>query len=105
MTLTRNEVRAIADYARIALTEEELDEMASYLNEAIDLLQPIRGYDLTGVEPTFQPIGDLSNVMAPDVPDAHGRSLGIDRALANAATTEGRSFVVPSILGDEGGES
>lgn len=102
MALTRDDVRGIADYARIALTEDELDEMTAYLNEAVELLQPIRAYDLTGVKPTFHPIGDMSNVMAEDVPDAHGRSLGRDRALSNAASTRDGSFRVPSILGMEG---
>ncbi|MBR3316839.1 MAG: Asp-tRNA(Asn)/Glu-tRNA(Gln) amidotransferase subunit GatC [Atopobiaceae bacterium] len=104
MALTREDVRGIADYARIALTEEELDEMTTYMNEAVEMLQPIREYDLEGVEPTFHPIGDLSNVMAGDTPNAHGRSLDIDVALSNAGASQGRTFRVPSILGDEGGD-
>ena len=47
--------------------------MTAYMNDAIDLLEPIRQYDLEGVEPTFHPIGDLSNVMA-------GRRAGHRRA-------------------------
>ena len=82
MTLTEDDVRGIADYARIALTDEELKEMCAYMNEAIELLEPIRQYDLTGVAPTFHPIGGMVNVMVGDEPDAHGRSLGIDEVLA-----------------------
>lgn len=104
MALCGEDVRGIAAYARIALSEAELTEMCAYLNDALDLLQPIRAYDLAGVEPTFHPIGDLSNVMAPDEPDAHGRSLDLDAALANAASTQGRAFRVPSILGEGGSE-
>lgn len=104
MALTKDDVRGIADYARIALTEDELDEMTTYMNEAIELLQPIREYDLAGINPTFHPIGDLSNVMAADTIDAHGRSLDLDTALSNAGATKDRSFRVPSILGDEGGD-
>ena len=99
MALTREEVRGIAEYARIALTEDELDEMTAYLNEAVELLEPIRAFDLAGVEPTFHPIGHLTNVMREDVPDEHERSLGLDAALANAASAQGRFFRVPSILG------
>lgn len=104
MPLTREDVAGIAEYARIALTDEELDDMTSYLNDAIALLQPIRAYDVTGVEPTFHPIGALSNVTADDEVDAHGRSLALDAALKNATSTEGRAFLVPSILGDEEGD-
>lgn len=104
MALSREDVAGIADYARIALTEDELDEMTTYMNEAIELLEPIRQYDLEGVEPTFHPIGDLSNVMAPDVVDATERALPIDAALSNAGSVRDRTFRVPSILGDQGGD-
>lgn len=104
MALTQDDVRGIAEYARIALTEDELKEMTTYLNEAVEMLQPIQEYDLTGVEPTFHPIGDLSNVMADDRLNAHGRSLSLEVALQNAGASQGRSFRVPSILGDEGGD-
>ena len=104
MPLTREDVAGIADYARIALTDAELDEMTAYMNSAIDLLEPIRQYDLEGVEPTFHPIGDLSNVMADDVPDTEVRHLSVDVALKNAGASRGRSFRVPSILGDQGGD-
>ncbi|WP_455138274.1 Asp-tRNA(Asn)/Glu-tRNA(Gln) amidotransferase subunit GatC [Thermophilibacter sp.] len=104
MPLTREEVAGIADYARIALTDAELDEMTTYMNEAVELLDPIRQYDLEGVEPTFHPIGDLSNVMGADVPDATVRALPVDVALSNAGSSRDRSFRVPSILGDQGGD-
>lgn len=104
MALSREDVAGIADYARIALDGAELDEMTTYMNEAIELLEPIRRYDLEGVEPTFHPIGDLSNVMAPDVADTEGRALPIDVALSNAGSVRGRAFRVPSILGDQEGD-
>lgn len=101
MALTLNDVRDIADYARIALTSEELDQMCAYLNDAIRLLQPIRAYDLDGVEPTFHPIGNLSNVMKGDEVDPHGRTLSLDEALHGASSVQDRFFRVPSILADE----
>ena len=103
MTLTREDVRGIADYARIALSEDELTEMHAYMRSAIELLEPIREMDLDGVEPTYHPIGGLTNVMADDVADAHGRSLEKDAALGNAACVRDGFFRVPSILGADGG--
>ncbi len=91
MALSREDVQGIADYARIALTDED---------------EPIRQYDLDGVDPTFHPIGDLSNVMGEDIIDDSVRALPIDVALKNAGSTRDRYFRVPSILGtdeDEGG--
>ena len=104
MSLTTEDVAGIADYARIALTPDELQEMTTYMNEAVALLEPIREYDLDGVEPTFHPIGDLSNVMGADVADTTDRALDIDTALSNAGSARDRYFRVPSILGDDGGD-
>ena len=104
MALTTEDVARIADYARIALTPDELQEMTTYMNEAVALLEPIREYDLDGVEPTFHPIGDLSNVMGADVADTTDRALDIDTALSNAGSARDRYFRVPSILGDDGGD-
>ena len=99
MALTKDDVAGIAEYARIALTEAELSDMTTYMNDAIDLLEPILGYDLDDVEPTFHPIGELANVARDDVPVA-GLTLG--EALANAASCRERSFRVPQILADGG---
>ena len=104
MALSKEDVAGIAEYARIALTDEELDEMIAYMNDAVDLLEPIRTFNLDQVDPTFHPIGDLSNVMGGDEPNASGRALDIDTALSNAGATSDRYFRVPSILGDEGGD-
>ena len=99
MPLTREDVAGIADYARIALTPEELDEMTAYMNDAIDLLEPIRAYDLEGVEPTFHPIGSLSNVMRDDV---EAPSFTQEEALENAPKQQDGCFLIPSILGEGG---
>jgi aspartyl-tRNA(Asn)/glutamyl-tRNA(Gln) amidotransferase subunit C len=42
--------------------------------------------------------------MAPDLTNANGRSLDLDDALKNAASSRDRAFRVPSILGEEGGD-
>lgn len=103
MALTEHDVRGIADYARIALDGDELTQMTSYLNDAVQMLEPVLQYDVPDVEPTFHPIGDLSNVMRSDAADA-ARALTIDAALENAGSSRDRYFRVPSILG-EGGDN
>ncbi|MDY2777390.1 MAG: Asp-tRNA(Asn)/Glu-tRNA(Gln) amidotransferase subunit GatC [Collinsella sp.] len=101
MALTEAEVRGIAEYARIALSDEELLEMTAYMNDAVGILEPILQYMDEDVSPTFHPIGELSNVMRADEPD-DARALSIDDALKDAASVRERSFRVPSILGEGG---
>lgn len=94
--LTEKDVRGIATYARIGLTDEEVTEMTVDLNNIIESLKPITEYDLEGVEPTFHPIGNLSNVMREDV---EGESFTQVVALENAPKQQDGSFLIPSILG------
>lgn len=94
--LTEKDVRGIATYARIGLTDEEVTEMTVDLNNIIESLKPITEYDLEGVEPTFHPIGNLSNVMREDV---EGKSFTQEVALENAPKQQDGSFLIPAILG------
>ena len=97
MALSEKDVRGIAEYAKIALTDDELTQMTSYMNDAVQMLEPVLQYDLPDVEPTFHPIGSLSNVMGDDLREP------LDVALENAGSARDRYFRVPSILGE--GES
>ena len=94
--LTEKDVRGIATYARIGLTDEEVTEMTVDLNNIIESLKPITEYDLEGVEPTFHPIGNLYNVMREDV---EGESFTQEVALENAPKQQDGSFLIPAILG------
>ncbi|WP_080798649.1 Asp-tRNA(Asn)/Glu-tRNA(Gln) amidotransferase subunit GatC [Arabiibacter massiliensis] len=97
--LTEHDVRGIAEYTRIGLMDDEVVRMAADLNAIIDSLAPITEYDLDGVEPTFHPIGGLSNVMRED---AEEPGFSQDAALENAPRQQDGCFLIPSILGEGG---
>lgn len=97
--VTEKDVRDIATYTRIALSDEELPQMTKDLNDIIESLKPITEYDLEGVEPTFHPIGSLSNVMRDDV---EAPSFTQEEALENAPKQQDGCFLIPSILGEGG---
>lgn len=99
MPLTQKDICDIAEYARIGLSEEEVVTMTNDLNSIIDTLKPITEYDLTDVEPTFHPIGDLSNVMREDV---IGKPFPREVALSNSDSVAEGCFEIPSILGEGG---
>jgi aspartyl-tRNA(Asn)/glutamyl-tRNA(Gln) amidotransferase subunit C len=97
--LTTHDVEDIAAYVKIAMTPDEIAAMTTDLNNIIDTLEPIRQYDLDGVEPTFHPIGALVNVMCEDSP---APSFTQEVALENAPKQQDGAFLIPSILGDGG---
>ncbi|MCF0104031.1 MAG: Asp-tRNA(Asn)/Glu-tRNA(Gln) amidotransferase subunit GatC [Eggerthellaceae bacterium] len=96
--LSENDVKKIAEYTRISLSDTEKKSLTTVLNDIVESLQIIRSYDLKGVKPTFNPIGGLSNVMREDV-EAQGFS--VDEALNNAPAKQDNCFVIPSILGND----
>ncbi len=98
--LTEADVRDIAEYTRIGMTEDEVAQMTVDLNSIIDSLEIIREYDLEGVEPTFHPIGSLSNVMREDVWE--DTSFSQDDSLRNAPKQQDGCFLIPAILSDGG---
>lgn len=97
--VTEQDVRDIAVYTRIGLTDDEVVQMTVDLNGIIESLKPITEYDLEGVEPTFHPIGDLNNITRDDV-EQEGFSQAT--ALENAPKQQDGCFLIPSILGEGG---
>ncbi len=95
--VSEQDVRGIAEYTRIGMSDDEIKEMTVDLNNIIDSLKPITEYDLEGVIPTFHPIGDLSNVMREDI---ERESFTQEVALENAPKQQDGSFLIPSILGE-----
>ena len=58
--VSQADVRAIAEYARIGLTAEEVVSMTADLNAIIDMLWPPSPSTIwMGVPPTFHPIGEF----------------------------------------------
>ena len=98
--LTEADVRALAEYVRIALDDNEITAMTRDLNATIvNTLSVIGEYDLEGVVPTFHPIGGLANVVREDV-EVFGLTQA--EALANAPKAEDGAFLIPAILADGG---
>ncbi len=95
-TITRDEVVRVANLARLALTDEEIDTFTGQLAAVLDHAADVAALDTTGVPPTAHPL-PLVNVLRDD----EVRPC-LDRAevLAQAPAVEGGRFKVPRILGD-----
>ncbi|HWF72522.1 MAG TPA: Asp-tRNA(Asn)/Glu-tRNA(Gln) amidotransferase subunit GatC [Solirubrobacteraceae bacterium] len=91
--IDRDQVLHVASLARLALSEEEIDKMASELSDVLDHIEKIRELDLDGVEPTTHVV-DLVNALRPDEPEP---CLPVEVALAAAPEpVDGGFFGVPS---------
>ncbi|WKG05568.1 Asp-tRNA(Asn)/Glu-tRNA(Gln) amidotransferase subunit GatC [Mycolicibacterium sp. HK-90] len=94
--ISRDEVAHLARLARLALTDNELDSFAGQLDAILGHVSQIQSVDVTGVEPTDNPLKDV-NVSRPDVVEP---CLTQEEALAAAPRAEDGRFAVPRILGE-----
>jgi aspartyl-tRNA(Asn)/glutamyl-tRNA(Gln) amidotransferase subunit C len=94
--LSAADVAHVAQLARLALTDEELDRFTGQLAAVLDHATDVAALDTAGVTPTAHPL-PLSNVLRDDVVVT-----GVDRdeVLAQAPAAESGRFRVPRILGE-----
>jgi aspartyl-tRNA(Asn)/glutamyl-tRNA(Gln) amidotransferase subunit C len=98
--VTREEILHVAELAKLALTEEEIERLGGQLNQILDAVGKVSELDLSEVEPTSHPL-DLANVWAEDEPRP---SLPLEAALANAPEREGNFFRVPPPARESGAD-
>ncbi len=95
--ISREQVRHLADLARIELDDAELDHLAPQLSVILESVASISEVATDDVPPTSHPL-PVTNVFREDVVRP---SLTPEQALSGAPSTEGQRFAVPRILGDE----
>jgi len=90
--IDRDQVLHVAKLARLELSDDEVDQMATELSGILEHVDRISELDLEGVEPTSHVV-ELENVLRADQPTP---SLDRDAALANAPDPADGAFRVPS---------
>jgi aspartyl-tRNA(Asn)/glutamyl-tRNA(Gln) amidotransferase subunit C len=83
-----DEVRHVADLARVDLTDDEVARFSDQFGEILDAFEAIEAV------PEVEPEADLANVMRAD---EERDSLSQDEALANAPETEDGYFKGPRV--------
>lgn len=95
--ISREEVRHLADLARIDLSDAELDHLAPQLSVILEAIQSINEVAAADVPPTSHAL-PLTNVFRDDVVTP---GLTAEEALSGAPEVEEQRFSVPRILGEE----
>ena len=95
--LSREELVAIANLARISLTDSELDQFSTQLDVILDSVAKVQEIVDDDIKPMSHAL-DINNVFRPDVV---GQSLTAEQALAAAPASESDRFKVPRILEEE----
>jgi aspartyl-tRNA(Asn)/glutamyl-tRNA(Gln) amidotransferase subunit C len=94
MSLTAEQVRWVANLARLELTDAELAMMTGQLSRIVEYVDQLQRLNTDGVEPLAH-AREVANVFRADEPRP---SLPIDEALANAPRRRGDFYAVPAVL-------
>ena len=93
-TLSAEEVQAIAELARLNLSDEEVDLYATQLSAILDYFETLQEVDTSHIEPTASVL-PLTNVLRRDVA---GPALNPQEVIANAPDSEDNQFRVSAVL-------
>lgn len=94
MSVTLDEVRDIAELAKLELTEEEVETYAKQLSAILDYFVHLDSVDTTGVD-AIASVLPLSSVLRADVTEP---PLTPEQAVANAPEAEDNQFRVHAVL-------
>ena len=94
MKLSHEEVRHIAELAKLGVTDQEVEQFSRQLSDVLEYVGMLNELDTDEISPTAQVIAVGSVTRA----DAPCESLSPEEVLANAPDREGDRFRVHAIL-------
>ncbi|WP_102272838.1 Asp-tRNA(Asn)/Glu-tRNA(Gln) amidotransferase subunit GatC [Cytobacillus massiliigabonensis] len=92
--ISADQVKHVANLARLAITEEETEKFTNQLDAIISFAEQLNEINTDGVEPTSHVL-DMKNVMREDIPQ---EGLPQSEVLKNAPEHQDGQVKVPSIM-------
>lgn len=94
MSVSTEQVRHIAKLARIAMSDEEINQLAPELNNILDWVEQLGEVDTDGVEPLTAVVEQKLRLRDDVVTQGNIR----DEVLANAPEAQHGFFAVPKVI-------
>jgi aspartyl-tRNA(Asn)/glutamyl-tRNA(Gln) amidotransferase subunit C len=94
MAIQRDDVRWIAELARLEIPDDAIERTAAELTRVLDFVAALDRLDLNDIEPDDP--GPVGEPLRDDLPD--GECLDAERATAMAPAAENGYFLVPPIV-------
>ncbi|MGC3982485.1 MAG: Asp-tRNA(Asn)/Glu-tRNA(Gln) amidotransferase subunit GatC [Steroidobacteraceae bacterium] len=95
MSLTRNDVEAIAHLARLSITEAEAPVYAASLSKILNLVEQLNAADVSAVEPMAHPLAGQVQRLRVDAVTAVDEHEKFQR---NAGKVEAGLYLVPKVI-------
>lgn len=94
MIIDKQTICKVADLARIAIKEEEIDALIPDMNKILTFMEKLNELDTQGVEPLVY-MNTEENVWREDIVK---QEISVDDGLKNAACHNEAFFLVPKII-------
>lgn len=94
MSLSQDQIRRIAQLARIEVREEEAGLVRERLNRVLGLIDQLQAVDTTGIEPMSHAL-DLVQPLRPDAVTEAGQR---ERFQAGAPAVRDGHYLVPKVI-------
>jgi aspartyl-tRNA(Asn)/glutamyl-tRNA(Gln) amidotransferase subunit C len=94
VALTREEVEAVAELAKLQLSPEEIERYGEQLNGILDYVEKLNEVDTSNIPPTASVL-PIRNVLREDTV---GDALPSEKVIANATDAEANQFKVSAVL-------
>jgi aspartyl-tRNA(Asn)/glutamyl-tRNA(Gln) amidotransferase subunit C len=94
MSVTKNDVKKIAELARLEFSESEIENYTSEMNKILGYVEKLNELNTENVEPLSHPI-ENNNVFRDDVVKL---STDREKALSNAPDSTSEHFKVPKVI-------
>lgn len=94
MAVSVDDVRRVAQLARLRFSEDEERELADDLTRLLEYMDKLQEVDTSGVPPMTQVL-EQTNALRPDEPE---QRISQDDALRNAPETEDGCVRVPNVI-------
>ena len=98
MALTPDDIRRIADLARLELQPTESERMLAQINDFFGVVEAMRAVDTAGIEPLAHPVAAFEDVALRLRPDAAIEPNRRDDYLALAPMTQDGLYLVPKVI-------
>lgn len=94
MTIDKQTIYKVADLARIAIKEEEIDVLTNEMNKILTFMEKLNELDTTGVKPLVY-MNEEVNIWREDIAK---HEISVADGLKNAAKHNESFFFVPKII-------
>ena len=92
--INHNDVKRIANLARLEIGENELDKFTAQMNQILKFIESLEKLDTSKVEPTSHAI-DVTNAFRKDEVQIFDKQ---DKVFENAPQQEENLFIVPKVI-------